>query len=147
MTGINEQYYNASAGVLPKSMGGVSSASGTAGTSSPHSSDVYLEPGYIWSHVSLYVNGHGGGGSASASAVLKDGTSIPLGSRSGISGTTYTYYLANCLSPSQMAQLEHVHVYSSAYGASGACERDGTHHYCNGASVTVYGVALPWLDE
>lgn len=146
MTVVNEQLHNPSMSVTPHSMGSVGSGSGTSGTSSPRYTNVYLEAGYVWSHVALYVNGHGGGGSASASAVLKDGTTIPLGSRSSFSSNNFTYYLANILSASQMAQLDHVYIYTSAYGSAGACERDGTNHHCNGASATVYGVAVPWID-
>lgn len=127
-------------------------SSGWLGTRGNGSYKAYLQDGYTWSHVSLYANGHGGWCRASASVVLKDGTSIPLYTQTGMSGSTPTVYLANVLSAAQMAQIDYIQLNASASGAAGSCqsypyESNGSAHYCNGASASAYALSIPWINE
>ena len=146
MTTINKQDYNGGYSVSPHLMGGASAYSGTYGASSPQGINVTLEKGYIWSHVELYLSGHAGSAYVSATAVLKDGTTKLIYSKSGKSVWIQSFYISNYLTSAQIAQLDHIYVYASASGYSDKCDKLGGDRVCVTGDANVYGVALPWIN-
>lgn len=134
--------------VTPHPMGSCSQSSGPEGRWGNTSAKVYLEDGYLWSHIYIYTNGHTGAASGSATAVFKDGTSKSIVSQNnGTYGGARTYYLTSYLSNAEIAKLDYIAISAYAEGVHKFCKDDYEHgHACVAGNVTVYGLAVPWIS-